>query len=217
MASTSDSSKSSKYKLPFSLLSVQTCTTSNYQHARKRKNRRSRLVEDEDELEEEDGWKITPAMKEAMRKSEKMRAELTDKGLQTIIHSIVHSEGGWRGRNAALTQVKSQCPSFSQFIDVVLLTTGIISRRDNEDIHNTFVGKDTDGFGEAISAFIGNNHDFVLNPIVKKRKTVQQLQQIIIQNKSSNDSEESDENNSDQSDSEDSSEGSKASLVECSS
>merc|ERR1712127_1015383 len=57
---------------------------------------------DHDELEEEQGWNITPEMKEAIKNSEWIRSELADGGLQSIINDIVNSEDGWRGRNAAL-------------------------------------------------------------------------------------------------------------------
>ena len=109
---------------------VQTTTSANDRIIR-RQNGERRPFED---LEDE--WKITDAMKEAMKQSTWLREELSDLGLQQIIQQIASASKNVMGRNninsqetfqeGLLNQFKSENPQFKSFLDELLVLTGVL-------------------------------------------------------------------------------------------
>lgn len=102
-------------------------------HAGRKRATLQRNPYEEEIDEEEEGWSITPKTKEAMKASEYIREELTDKGLQQLITDIVSAEGGWRGRSEALVEGKRLNPQFAVFLDKMLLATEIVHDEKLED------------------------------------------------------------------------------------
>ena len=153
-------------------------------------NQNQNQNQDQDELEDKEGWSITLEMKMAMKKSEWIRTELTDNGLQSMIRDIVNTEGGWRERYSSLALAKAQCPSFCKFIDDVLYVTDIVTKRsDDKDCDESF--------------WTRRNDDYVLKTIPRKRKLIQDEIKTIVNdiNQSSDDDDDDDDDDNQECDS----------------
>ena len=141
--------------------------------------RRNMLDEDDKDLEDE-GWRVTKEMMENLDKNEWLRKELADGGLRQIIAEIdaADDEAGDRHRKrpklgaapepspreVALMKARHTNRKFSNFIDRMLVTTGVLIEGDKtveQEISSILMGDDQVGM-------------VALAPIVKdRRKTIE--------------------------------------------
>lgn len=99
-----------------------------------RKSPRSSIVLNEEDMEGEEGWILTPSMENSMKNSDWLKEELKDGGLRRMIQDILNSEGGFLGRSEALKEAKQKNQCFSYFVDKMLLLTGILTEQESGDI-----------------------------------------------------------------------------------
>lgn len=157
--------------------------------------------DDENDEELEEGWRITADMMDMMQNSEWLRKELEDGGLRQIIAEIdsadfednnslnnnhrhhtkkpkLSAEPDLTRREIALMKSKQTNHKFAEFIDKLLLLTGVL-QKDNRSIDTSH----------------DNDHNFTLVPIQKKKKleSVEELKKALSSASSSDESYSEDE------------------------
>jgi hypothetical protein len=92
----------------------------------------------------EEGWRMTSDMVEAMESSAWLKEELSDPGLQRLISRIAEASDAvvaGRGRDETtqqervLEQIQSDNPQFKQFIDKLLVLTGVLEREESDTVN----------------------------------------------------------------------------------
>lgn len=92
--------------------------------------------DDGDDESLDEGWRITEEMKLALSRSAWLRQALKDGGLKDLIAEIVSA--GSR-KDLKLQEVKERYPSFTSFLDKMLLVAGVLGRQDSfEEEQETF-------------------------------------------------------------------------------
>lgn len=116
------------------------------------KRRQELEEEDDDELDE--GWKITKEMMDVMDKSTWLKQELQDGGLRQIIAQIDAesnrvTNSGKTSQEEALEKAKSKYKPFEGFVDKLLVITGILEREETEEKEEMedWLERDSDDLG----------------------------------------------------------------------
>jgi hypothetical protein len=97
-------------------------------------HRRTQLEEnDEDDVDE--GWKITRDMMDSMNQSTWLKRELEDGGLRQMIYEIDSASNklnpsGITDQEDALQKFKCKYPHFRGFVDKLLVTCDVLERQD---------------------------------------------------------------------------------------
>ncbi|GKY96889.1 hypothetical protein MPSEU_000647900 [Mayamaea pseudoterrestris] len=101
---------------------------------------------------QDNDWKITADMTDAMHSSGWLREQLSDESLRHVITSIVKAPNLTR-RNKdttlqedCLEQLKQASPDFRQFIDKLLLVTGIVQRTNHGEDGGGIAALDTEAW-----------------------------------------------------------------------
>ena len=167
--------------------------------------RRQMLDDDDDSDLELEGWRITKEMMDRIDSSDWIRQELQDGGLRQIIAEIdvaddtqentcrkkrkLNAQPEPTARELALMRARQSNPKFSNFIDRLLVTAGVLVEGDLS-------------MEEQVMSFLNGNSEeqlgmLALAPVVKKKREVPQESMFREIQKSESDAENDDDDSSD--------------------